>query len=394
MIAELREKHKEALAKRKEAGTYWPFFFGDINMTRIWRGTDSNFDKADRWFQRFLKVMDENPKIDEEVPVLLERLQQLGTTGDCWVGKFVSDYTDEVFKVCPFILPGANVGASGDPLSVVVCALFDKKAMRAELDWDHYVAWNRQNTIVTTILLDKLSEEQNRMVKTSVIIDVLNSSFAALYDPTFDKMNDKDIVKLQESISAEQLTKMFVIRTPWWMMQLWKIVKKVTPARLLAKVHVCKGDGTADEEFNKYVGDFDFCKPLFDAVKAGTHSIEPEGTATVEARREFSYSCKIKPGETVSWSFQVLSNKHDYLMGIPDIQFSVMLVDEDVIVSKKYRTTDGEVTGSYTCECSEETDSDPLVLSLRWDNSYSKVRKKQVKYSIKEVSDVLAGEDL
>eukprot|EP00747_Dinoflagellata_sp_TGD_P182981 gnl/TRDRNA2_/TRDRNA2_37577_c0_seq1.p1 gnl/TRDRNA2_/TRDRNA2_37577_c0~~gnl/TRDRNA2_/TRDRNA2_37577_c0_seq1.p1 ORF type:complete len:422 (+),score=97.56 gnl/TRDRNA2_/TRDRNA2_37577_c0_seq1:78-1343(+) len=376
-VAKLREQFKTQLDERKAKGTYFEFYFGDVNMTRIYRGNDCNLEMAAKWLTRCLDTMD--AKADEWA----KSAKEMVDSGKVVSGDVLVDFfglNAETYKSLNFRYP-AKRAENGDFVWYVPTADFDKNALLKldEKGWENFAdAWKRLS-VYQTAVVDAESKKAGRMVKYYVIFDLKHASISGLLNKQYDEKLDKTVSKFVEATAAEQLNQLLSINAPWWLTNMWAAVTKLLPEKLTAKIQVCKQE---DPELYKTISEDnirELCATRIGRMAGMTG--EPSGTVEVKAGADFEYALSVKQGQTISWKFTCGADLRfggfAYWTGEEASGDTDEGTGAEIIVPQATVTAaDGEVEGEI------EMSSDGIV-TLRWDSYDTLMGTKKLTYEVK-----------
>lgn len=380
VIGKLREQFREQLEKRKEAGTHWEFFFGDLAMARIFRGCGEELDAATVWLARCLKTFDE--KGIDNFAKKAKAVVDAGPLPQNWLVDCCG-LAPESGKLVNFCFFNDAKLSTGDRVMYIPVADLDKKALAALPDagWSNFMDSLKMQNVITSAVLDKESKQEGRMNKIYTVFDFKYTTIAGLMCKEYDSKLDSDYSKIAECIAAEQMRALLAINLPWWVTKLYSAMTSFLPEKFTAKIKLFSPDDPAvyqivpEEMMSKIV-----------ATRIGKQAGitgDPQGEIEIGAGCDFEYAASVTKGQTISWKFKVESS---------DIRFSGLAFwtdatdtgeDKDastgaeiVVPQASVTSDDGEVEGEI------EIALDGIV-TLRWDNFHSMMSKKKLKYEIK-----------
>eukprot|EP00747_Dinoflagellata_sp_TGD_P169259 gnl/TRDRNA2_/TRDRNA2_197805_c0_seq1.p1 gnl/TRDRNA2_/TRDRNA2_197805_c0~~gnl/TRDRNA2_/TRDRNA2_197805_c0_seq1.p1 ORF type:complete len:442 (+),score=101.50 gnl/TRDRNA2_/TRDRNA2_197805_c0_seq1:156-1481(+) len=402
MVAGLREKFKDRLEKRKEEGTHWEFFFGDINMTRIIRGNENDLEQAEKWFTRFLKLF-EDSNFDTLTQDVLQRMNEKGMP-EARLTFDILPSAEDFQQYCPSRVPQGNrLALNGDVIGFLAFCDFDKRKLLAHGAWEDWVTLCIAQNIAMQIVVDHQSRAQGRMVKVVEVWDMKHCTLGqAIFEP-FDSQFDEDVVKVWQATGAEFVRKIFFVNSPWWVSKLWNVATKWMPTKFSSKIAVINADGCQDPEVEQFLNESLLRECFASRVgTAGGHALEPVGTVDIQAGKEFEFTIPIKEGQTVSWTFRVEQNSGDIALGTSNVSFSAVawwMSDEGEVIAEEAGEDEedgGEVVVPQAIVTADDKEVDGEIevtqdgiFNLRWDNYHNKVRGSTIWYQV----TVVGGDD-
>eukprot|EP00931_Biecheleriopsis_adriatica_P032725 TRINITY_DN19059_c0_g1_i1.p1 TRINITY_DN19059_c0_g1~~TRINITY_DN19059_c0_g1_i1.p1 ORF type:complete len:432 (+),score=89.38 TRINITY_DN19059_c0_g1_i1:25-1320(+) len=396
LLGQLREMFAEDLSLREAKGLNTPCIFGDFALTRVLRGCMGDLDKAATWLRRLFDNM-EQFELDGLIDSMCKKLDEhpeLPLGHACMLPNYdeLKTYLNEIYHF-------PKLASSGDPINYFAFCDVDSQGILDNIEWDHFVQYHRAATVLRMIVLDRLSREQNRMVKTIWIGDLKGSSIRTFHNPEFQKHFDKDIAAFQQTVAAEVLRKIYALNGPWWAVQLWQMFQRLIPEGMKRKIQLLEGGGMEDPAFTSLLGGRATLQQMLLSRKGlvGGEVEAPSGEVEVARRSVFEYCVDASEHQHISWRFYLVGGMSDALLGEPDIKFSVealWFVDgeegdaaearqsgldkEELVPEEVISISMGTAQGS--CKIPRRG-----IVSLRWSNLHSVVRAKTLNYAV-EVS--------
>ncbi|CAE8617263.1 unnamed protein product, partial [Polarella glacialis] len=249
-------------------------------------------------------------------------------------------------------------------------------------------------SILRSLELDELSRSEGRIVKHDMIYDMAGChGLSEVHCPAYQEKFDKDVAPIISSLSAETLGTIWVLNCPWFWERLFNTVKSLrtaqVPLKIMDKIHVVHGAGTSDPVVLQRVGAEQLSELC--AVQLAEDGDAKAGTVVVS--ESFERLVAVRPGQRVSWDFEVLPGST--FLGTADVDFHAEAIwdpsgpqqllpgtirRELVIQPRKVSSGDGVQKGSF----------DPIssgILVLTWGNSHSWFRSKSLRFSIHSCDD-------
>eukprot|EP01119_Soliformovum_irregulare_P011004 TRINITY_DN2724_c0_g1_i2.p1 TRINITY_DN2724_c0_g1~~TRINITY_DN2724_c0_g1_i2.p1 ORF type:complete len:292 (-),score=93.81 TRINITY_DN2724_c0_g1_i2:7-882(-) len=188
----------------------------------------------------------------------------------------------------------------------------------------------------------------------------------------------KKLAALDANHYPETLKKMYVVNTPGSFTMFYKMLKPFLDPKTIQKIQIVSGNGFNElkqdivkENIPKFLGGESDC-PFLDKAggvygKSSSEEEEHWDEVQISAKDKFELKFKLKKDDLVAYRFRCDSK---------DIGFQVSeeISKSTLVPYTRYdqgKTIEGEVTAPIEGE-----------YLLRWDNSFSKLTKKKIKYSI------------
>jgi hypothetical protein len=237
-------------------------------------------------------------------------------------------------------------------------------------------------------ICDRLTRETRKLVKTVTVVDLYGMSvFSGDADKRFAKALG-DSSNISSDLYPQFLLKTIVINLPSVFNWIWKILKLFMSERSLSKItlHPLLGHGAdpADTgELSSLVNVDkenvpDFLGGNFDTTKALSHTKQRQAdTVTITIPSRTSNECRLRISEAGTMiAYLVKVENKNVIMNAKIINDGPELT---LFESRKVNATEGTITGNWVA---------PLAgtLVITFDNSYSMLRSKTVRYCIKVVS--------
>ena len=239
------------------------------------------------------------------------------------------------------------------------------------------------------LICDRLTRETRKLVKTVSVIDMYDMSvFSGDADKRFAKALG-DASNMSTDLYPQFLDKSILVNLPNVFNWVWKILKLFMSERTLAKIvlHPVLGHGASDSVGS--LGDLcdvdednipDFLGGKFDTTEALRSTRErKEASVTVTIPARMSNECRINISEANSMVAYLISVAERNVILSAKI---VPLSGPDIVLfeSRKVNATEGTITGNWIA---------PLAgtLVITFDNTYSMLRSKTVRYCIQVVSN-------
>mmetsp|Transcript_77930 Transcript_77930/g.167222 ORF Transcript_77930/g.167222 Transcript_77930/m.167222 type:complete len:414 (-) Transcript_77930:176-1417(-) len=388
LIEEVRKELAPELDALKAAGVDFPHIVGDIFMLRVLRGNDRDIKMACEWYKKLLECrkkhgMDEIHKkcMDEHIP----------------------------WRPCAFL--------NGEEISKYYNSQFDE----AERTKDGYFIWydsvgdvdyeglkqfglDKFTEFYLTIierrasLLDKMSREEGRLVKTIRIMDTDGTGPWRMDKEVYTLMKEK-LLPIASTCSVEMVHRLYVLNCGWFTTKIWGILSKLLPERLRRRSRLIGSDYIEDQELLKNVPGHMLEKLQGTRRMGGDDGSAMEGKSRlILAGQIMIKSYVVQKGQKLSWSFAMGSISEAEgrslaaklldkgLGGATDIKFNVSLwmqgddtTDETTAkeVELLAETTVDAASGEYTGSIEIPSDG---TAALRWSNYGGWLRAKCVSH--------------
>lgn len=392
-VSELRRILEPELAALTADDKSFPHTTGDIFMTRLLRGNNGNIEDACTWFRKFIEM---RKKYD------LDRIhRQCESDSIPWVNTSLPHSSEILphmtisFDEEKMITPGGHLlwfDSYGDSRAD---ECFKSSGKDKLIEYMHFVLERR------TSVLDRMSREQNRMVK---IIRVMDFEGVGMWmmNSEYTKVSKEHIEPVMLGTSIEVVHLVFLINFPPWAMRVWKVASKIIPARLLTRFRIFGADFLQDKEFLSEVGVALITRCLRSRQRVGEAGVSDDGAVEgsgkiIAAGNVMERVIEVKAGQRVAWTYKVgtsadhgdsrgmLGKALDLAAGddstltfsaqllpltegledMDDLEVQVKVLEEPKVVDASH----GDVNGSVVAE----TDG---VVVLRWSNHENWVRAK------------------
>jgi len=402
-IKKLALHFKGELDARRSQGTFHECLFGEVALTRVFRGNDADDEMSRKWLKRCLEKV-KSHQLDSLIKEMSAKLDRTGTGTP--LDKDLPGHEDvKEFVRAMFTAP--ELTPNGDLVNYISFVHFDMWKLMQELDWETWVSYVKGATLMRMIECERQSRKQHgRMVRVVTIMDVAGLSFSKLNCPAFHWKHSRDLASLQESVSAEIFGPVYVLNCPSRVQTLIQIFTKMLPARFSRKINLVEGDGLDDDEFVKLVGGRGQLKHMLALREALFNDgirpkpIQRDITLTIGRGQDLVRSIDVQAGQRIDWEFQVKPGR-DVQLGESDIQFSVSAywtseadpatyhrqvrkqlgaensrtAIAENLCQRRIRVSDGRVSGGKTA-------ASPGVIWLRWSNTHSRFRGKTLRLKI------------
>jgi len=268
-------------------------------MTRLLRGNFRDLKKAQEWFERYLLLREKNDL--DNVHRKMESSRTPWRTDKMPHAAEVLKYADIIFDEDKWR------SAKGDLLWYESLA-WDPAGLLKDVGWDKYLEFQKALLERRLAVLNKLSGEQDRIVKITLIYDLEGSGFSS-YNKEFSKLNQRDVAPLLIGTSIESGKRVYFINTPWWFLKIFDSgVKKLIPAQTLAKFRFLGTDYLQNEEFLKDVG-ATMIAQLRSARRETPHSSDLDASQgekkIVPPGKVIEKPLQISKGQRITWEFVI-----------------------------------------------------------------------------------------
>lgn len=249
-IRKLRDKFKEEFSKRKSDGRDFPCLFGDLALTRVLRGNDDNLDNAMDWFRTFLCAMEKH-NVDD---LVVDMTKKLDESGSQYAHVNMLPHHEEIQKYFPVVVTAPQLTLKGDVIQYIAAKDFDKVGLYEEVEWEHWVKFQRSLMILRCLEADRLSHTQKRMVKCVTLIDLLGCELQSLFYRPFERDHSEDVGDFNKSVSAEVIGECHLVNPSWGLGSLAKLLTKFAPPKFQQKCQFHLGDSLKDKPFVQLMG--------------------------------------------------------------------------------------------------------------------------------------------
>lgn len=384
IVAELREAFSEEFQKRTELGTNHEFLWGDIGLGRVVRGNKGSLDDSKKWMTRCFKTFDE-ARFGAKNDITLDQLivNQRKTMEDRGWAPLSSDmfpHMEECSKYANFDVLDAKT-TDGDTVVYFPVSDLDSKGLVDEAKpnlWPMYCETCSAMNSAVAMVNDRESRSRGRVVKMIVLYDFQDSALSDVMYRPFTEKFDKEVNKVFESIFADQVGRIYMIRSPWWLTKLWSVITTILPKQLTYKMSISSTQDAAEIAETTKVSEMNLMRMFSSRKKKKEEDGANSGEVQIKAGGHFERVVEVKANQTVSWSFDV-SQTLTFVgkaWWFDEEATSEGGGEADIVVpSAEVAKDDGTVTGEL------EVASDGLML-LSWDNVSSLVSSSTLKYEL------------
>lgn len=250
LIEKLRLNFKDAFEERAATGSDHPCLFGDLALARVLRGSEGNFDDAVKWFSNFLSHIDAY-NIDARV---LEMTKKLDESASQRASVDMLPFKDEVYDYFRVLVTAPELSPKGDVIMYLPVIDFDKRGIYEDLDWDHWVEYQRSLMVLRAIECDRLSRCQKRIVRCILIVDIQDCTLDNIFFKAFDRDHEDNVNRFTQTMFADLMGPIYVVNPSWKISTLGGLLKRVAPEKLTKKIFFQSGDGLGDKSFVKLAG--------------------------------------------------------------------------------------------------------------------------------------------
>lgn len=274
-ISKLRSAYQEEFAKREAEGRDHSCFFSELALARVLRGNDGDLEQAKKWYGTFLEKATLY-NVDDMIADLSKKLDESGS--DLYSTAILPHY-EEVEPFFNITLSAPELTPKGDVVQYVPMVDFDKRGIVEEVNWNHWVEFNRSIFILRCLQCDRLSRKQGRMVRCYTIADVQDCSMDTMFYGPFDRDHEDDCNRFVREIAAEIMGPLYVVNPSWKISSLYSIVSRFAPAKFAKKIQFQRGDTFSDPEFLSLFGGREQLEKLYATRKGLTlaRAAEEEG---------------------------------------------------------------------------------------------------------------------
>eukprot|EP00656_Telonema_subtile_P031831 TRINITY_DN34869_c0_g1_i1.p1 TRINITY_DN34869_c0_g1~~TRINITY_DN34869_c0_g1_i1.p1 ORF type:complete len:399 (+),score=89.73 TRINITY_DN34869_c0_g1_i1:34-1197(+) len=308
-------------------------------------------------------------------------------TGGAEVGKRECHHPDQRKFAAWWVGGMHNYTTYMEPVSIVRAGLLNPQAIRLNGLTEEVLAFMRCYKEQLFAICDQASRETGRLVKFLEVLDFQNFGLRTL-DRIFLQQFGED-AKSYEDFYPQLLRANVVANPPMIMSAIWKISKLFLPKRSADKTIFCGSDATkcpflqdqlpyselptflgGDCRCNSAVGGE--CIALTTNDQCELSNCDQMVKINVPAGRQHVEVLRVDfEGTIVNWSFELEAR---------GIEFAVVFIGDgsdavDVVPLTKFKAEDGKQEGKYTSP-------HPGSFSLTFNNDYSMIRSKDVRFSL------------
>mmetsp|Transcript_18996 Transcript_18996/g.44299 ORF Transcript_18996/g.44299 Transcript_18996/m.44299 type:complete len:430 (+) Transcript_18996:244-1533(+) len=295
LIEELRKTFADDLAALKAAGADFPHTTGDIFLTRVVRGMDRDLAAATQWFRKFLDVRKEH-NFDEIHTKLV-------ADGTLWKAsampnaeKILATYNvhfdeEKLLSTSGHLIWYDSVGDIQSE-ELLKCVDEFKDFVRAMLEG-------------RALVVDRLSREQGRLVKTIRIMDVQGLNPWTLNRELF-KLFKGWAFPLVQQTSIEVVHRVFVINAAWFPAKLYALLRPIVPERIQGRVRLLGKDFQQNDELTQLIS------PALLKELMSTKKLENDDSDALEVKDQvikagqaMTKTVQATEGQTVRWEFKL-----------------------------------------------------------------------------------------
>lgn len=236
-IRELRRLMVMELSELTARGHDFPHTTGDIFLLRVLRGHDGDVERACAWYRKCLAVRQAR-RLDE-LHLQLEAAQVPLSFGRMPHATEVAAYTTMVFDEQRWRTP------RGDLLFYDALGDLQSRGMVRDLGWDRCREFLTAMLERRLAVLDRMSREQNRMVKIVRVFDCEGTGLWS-YDPSFVDKVHRDIDPVSYGTQVEVIHANYIINTPWFGARIYGLLRERLPVKMQRVVRLLGRDFLED----------------------------------------------------------------------------------------------------------------------------------------------------
>jgi len=352
----------------------WEDVTGSIRLLRFLRGFEFHVPSAALAFRRMLEVR-RDYSMDASHDKAIEINAATGPFGEL----LPTDKSADIHKHMPWMRMGvAQGGARGiGPVHYLPLARISFDGFYAADCADNFFEHHTVCQQAGAYELQQLSKERGVMVKTAMILDMQGGGMSNLRHRQFDKQFKPEQERIDKGM-AEAVGVIFMVNMPTWLQPLFNLMKRVMPARTLAKLqHVPRGKEA--QTLLPIIGPEVWQRIC--AQRAESEADRDPSTFHISAGRTCSRTIVACPGQTVHWAFSV---------EVRDIDFEAKLYRQSELGEtqelaspvelRRVSSTEGSVDGKF-CVQANVDGAEPttqVLLEFIWSNLHSYMRSKTV----------------
>ncbi|KAF8821396.1 CRAL/TRIO domain-containing protein [Cardiosporidium cionae] len=276
----------------------------------------------------------------------------------------------------------------GNILSIERPGFLDEKRLSAELSDSEIMLWHTYQLEFRSMLLDRMSQDRNMIVKATIIIDLAGFTTRSVNRQTMNLLRQS--IFLASENYPETMSYVFFVNTPKVFFTVWNVLKGWLNERTLSKIHIL--DCSYEEVLFRYIDKVNLPKflggsalsPLATVPLCGLLSNDRFGlginrqTLTITPRKKEQLFYKLFGGMQLSWAWALRDQ---------DVGFSVKLVraisnqstirkanEETIVEFQRYdssRTIRGLISASSNS-----------TIIFTWDNSWGLFSSRVIHYEI------------
>lgn len=300
-IAEVRALLEPELKALAAEGKDFPHVTGDVFFTRCLRGNNGDKDETAKWFRNFL---------DLRARFGLDAIHaEMEGSRTPWVSTAMP-HNKELSKFLNTVFDEAKYRTRHGHL-VWYDALGDSrvKRMHEEIGSEKYIKSQQYSCERRTSTLDKLSREEGRMVKIVRVTDFESTGMWMLCKEHM-AVDEKHVTPVLLGTSIEVIHLVFYINFPRVFINVWGLLSKLMPPRLIKRFRVLDTDYMQDKEFLSEVGPALMSELL--ALNRSHNEKDTIDTQALEGSAQFIAPGRVmervvpvSQGQKVSWAFSV-----------------------------------------------------------------------------------------
>jgi len=284
----------------------------------------------------------------------------------------------------------------GDILFIIRGGVSNLKAMCDEVPREHILAYMLYFRLQGFIRCDKATRERGRLCKMVVVNDLKYVSLSSGFEARFKSIL-KETSELSEKLFPQLLEKSVMMNLPAWVLTVLKAFLLVMPQKAAAKTVICPGKSLCDSTSKCQYGEWSRKKfdndqlPRFLGGKrscpGGVFACAPEGISSMQGRQGADGAVALvvpaRSFEDILLAVPEGGTTLGYRLVLEDkgIEFQVMQEqheeEEPVVIkeSQKFKASDGPQEGAVKLQGRG-------TVIVRFNNSYSVLNSKKLKYSI------------
>lgn len=303
IIAEIRAKLAPELQALKEQGLDFPHTTGDIFMTRMLRGNNSNVDESVTWFHNFRKMRKDRGL--DEIHMECEK------NNIPWVNSKMPHY-DEISKYYNTIADETDLSLrtpNGQLVWYDGCGETNVKALLANVSKEKIIKFFHTLFERRTSTVDKLSREQGKLIKIFKIFDFAGWQFSSHSDREWSKFEKTEIWPVLVGSSCEITQLIFFTGFPPILKKVFDVLAAPFPKRLTRNFRVLDSDFLQDKEFLGSIT-AGVAKKFLDQNKCHTEAQKEDDAFKYEGESQLVLKgsameriVEVKPGQKVTWAF-------------------------------------------------------------------------------------------
>mmetsp|Transcript_41190 Transcript_41190/g.74439 ORF Transcript_41190/g.74439 Transcript_41190/m.74439 type:complete len:433 (-) Transcript_41190:133-1431(-) len=296
LIESLREAFASDLAALKAAGDDFPHTTGDVFMTRVVRGMDRDLNLSCQWFRKYLDMRKEHG-----FNALYRKMQ---SSGSKWRGPDMPN-ADKILPLYNVHFDEEKLQASNGHL-VWYDSVGDVASEELLKHTEEFKDFVRAMLEGRAIVVDRMSREQGKLVKTIRILDVQGLNPWTLNRELF-KLFKSWVFPLVQQTSIEIVHRVFVINAAWFPTKLYTLLKPIVPERIQGRVRLLGKDYLSNAELTQLIS------PAMLQQLTATRKVDGENDddalevsqQIIKAGQAMTKTLQAKSGQDFKWEFRL-----------------------------------------------------------------------------------------